>query len=127
MIQYPNYPRSRYRRAALSLPSRLASLALAAAGLSALALGVFVVTPAAKSGAASLLAAFRASSPLEWTSPQAMGVVAAVVTCVVMAVLLKLGTGAVLKAAVTQERHRVASASELYAGPGLRGHPRLEP
>jgi len=41
--------------------------------------------------------------------------------------LLGLGLGALLKVTLLRERLRLSTSSALYPGPGLKGHPRLEP
>ena len=126
MIDYQKRTRSRYPRSGLSLPPRSNSVVTAMVWASSAALNV-VVWGASWKGVLSLLDVYRTTPPAEWVSPLAVGVAAFVLTVLGGALLLKLGTPSLLRLVMTRERNRGVFASDLYAGPGLRGHPRLEP
>ncbi len=126
MIDYQKRTRSRYPRSGLSLPPRSNSVVTAMVWASSAALNV-VVWGASWKGVLSLLDVYRTTPPAEWVSPLALGVAAFVLTVLGGALLLKLGTPSLLRLVMTRERNRGVFACDLYAGPGLRGHPRLEP
>lgn len=126
MIHYLKPARRRHRRASLSLPPRRAT----AAALTACAVGLAlsrVVTPPAREALAGLLEAWPSAPLMEWLTPQALSASVFIAVFFGCTTLLGLGLGAVLKAILRRERLRLETASALDAGPGLRGHPRLEP
>ncbi|MNN95826.1 hypothetical protein D3C81_2147020 [compost metagenome] len=85
-----------------------------------------VVTPPAKTAVLELLAAYRATAFIEWMNPQALAATVLILVFLGCSTLLGLGAGALLKSTLLRERLRLSTSSAFYAGPGLKGHPRLE-
>ena len=92
--------------------------------VSGIALGA-VVTPPAKTAILDLLAAYRSTALIDGINPQALGATVFVLVFFGCTTLLGLGLGALLKVTLLRERIRHSTASALYPGPGLKGHPRL--
>ncbi|WP_292037107.1 MULTISPECIES: hypothetical protein [unclassified Brevundimonas] len=126
MIQYLKPVRSRHKPASLSLRSRRTTAAELLVWASALGLSA-VVTPPAKAAVMELLQAYRSTPLLAWVDPQTLGATVFILIFAGCAVLLGLGAGAVLRITLRRERLRRSTGSAFYPGPGLRGHPRLEP
>jgi len=126
MIHYLKPVRSRYKSASLSLRSRRATAAELLGWVSGIALGA-VVTPPAKTAVLELLVAYRSTAPFDWINPQALAATVFILVFFGCATLLGLGIGALLKATLLRERLRLSTSSAFYAGPGLKGHPRLKP
>ena len=126
MIQYLKPVRSRHKPASLSLRSRQTTVAELLIWASALGLSA-VVTPPAKAAVMHLLQAYRATPLLDWVDPQALAASVFILVFAGCALLLGLGAGAVLRITLGRKRLRRSAASAFYPGPGLRGHPRLEP
>ena len=118
--------RSRYRSASLSLPSRKTAAAERLGWVSGVALAA-VVTPPAKTAVLELLTAYRSSALIDWINPQALAATVFILVFFGCTTLLGLGLGALLKVTLLRERLRLSTSSALYPGPGLKGHPRLEP
>ncbi|WP_433933347.1 hypothetical protein [Brevundimonas diminuta] len=125
MIQYLKPVRSRHKPASLSLRSRRATAAELLGWASGIALGA-VVTPPAKTAVLELLAAHRATALIEWMNPQALAATVLILVFFGSSALLGLGAGALLKSTLLRERLRLSTSRVFYAGPGLKGHPRLE-
>lgn len=125
MIQYLKPVRSRHKPASLSLRSRRATAAELLGWASGIAMGA-VVTPPAKTAVLELLAAYRATAFIEWMNPQALAATVLILVFLGCSTLLGLGAGALLKSTLLRERLRLSTSSAFYAGPGLKGHPRLE-
>lgn len=125
MIQYLKPVRSRHKPASLRLRSRRATVAELLGWASGIALGA-VVTPPAKTAVLELLDAYRATALIEWMNPQALAATVLILVFLGSSALLGLGAGALLKSTLLRERVRLSTSSAFYAGPGLKGHPRLE-
>ncbi|MEN5175953.1 ParB/RepB/Spo0J family partition protein [Brevundimonas diminuta] len=126
MIHYLKPVRSRYRTASLSLRSRKTAAAELLGWVSGVALAA-VVTPPAKTAVLELLTAYRSSALIDWINPQALAATVFILVFFGCTTLLGLGLGALLKVTLLRERLRLSTSSALYPGPGLKGHPRLEP
>lgn len=126
MIHSLKPARSRYRSASLSLPSRKTAAAERLGWVSGVALAA-VVTPPAKTAVLELLTAYRSSALIDWINPQALAATVFILVFFGCTTLLGLGLGALLKVTLLRERLRLSTSSALYPGPGLKGHPRLEP
>ncbi|NWE53858.1 hypothetical protein [Brevundimonas sp. P7753] len=124
MIHFLKPVRSRYKSASLSLRSPRATAAELLGWVSGIALGA-VVTPPAKTAILDLLAAYRSTALIDGINPQALGATVFVLVFFGCTTLLGLGLGALLKVTLLRERIRHSTASALYPGPGLKGHPRL--
>ena len=116
--------RSRYRSASLSLRSRKTTAAERLAWVSGVALAA-VVTPPVKTAVLERLTAYRSTALIDGINPQALGATVFILVFFGCTTLLGLGLGALLKVTPLRERIRPSTASALYPGPGLKGHPRL--
>lgn len=126
MIHYLKPARRRHRRASLSLPPRRATAAALIVCASGFALST-VVTPPARAAMAAWLDAWPSAPLGDWVTPRALATSVFIVVFVGCTTLLGLGLGALLKAMLRRERLRREAAGAFDAGPGLKGHPRLEP
>lgn len=126
MIQYLKPVRSRYKSASLSLRSRKTTAAELLGWVCGVALAA-VVTPPAKTAILDLLTAYRSTALIDWITPQALAATVFVLVFFGCTTLLGLGLGALLKVTLLRERRRLSASRALYPGPGLKGHPRLEP
>lgn len=126
MIHYLKPVRSRYRSASLSLRSRKTTAAERLGWVSGVALAA-VVTPPAKTAVLERLTAYRSTALIDGINPQALGAIVFIIVFFGCATLLGLGLGALLKVTLPRDRRRLSTSSALYPGPGLKGHPRLEP
>ena len=126
MIHYLKPVRRRHRRASLSLPPRRATAAALIVCASGFALST-VITPPARAALAALLEAWPSAQLVDWLTTQALATSVFIVVFFGCTTLLGLGLGALLKAMVRRERLRLEAAGAFDAGPGLKGHPRLEP
>jgi hypothetical protein len=126
MIQYLKPVRSRHKPASLSLRSRKATAAELLGWGSGFALSAWL-TPPAKMAVLELFAAYRSTAPLNWINPQALGATVFILIFFGCMTLLGLGVAALLKVTLLRERLRRSTSCALYPGPGLKGHPRLEP
>jgi len=126
MIHYLKPVRSRYKSASLSLRSRKTTAAELLGWVSGVALAA-VVTPPAKTAVLELLTAYRSTALIDWINPQALAATVFILVFFGCTTLLGLGLGALLKVTLLRERLRLSTSSALYPGPGLKGHPRLEP
>lgn len=126
MIHYLKPVRSRYKSASLSLRSRKATAAELLGGVAGIALGA-VVTPPAKTAVVELLDAYRSTALIDWINPQALAATVFILVFFGCVTLLGLGVSALLKATLLRERLRLSTSGAFYPGPGLKGHPRMEP
>lgn len=124
MIHYLKPVRSRYRSASLSLRSRKTTAAERLGWVSGVALAA-LVTPPAKTAVLERLTAYRSTALIDGINPQALGATVFVLVFFGCTTLLGLGLGALLKVTLLRERVHQSTASALYPGPGLKGHPRL--
>lgn|GEM_PF-894695 len=69
----------------------------------------------------------RSTALIDWINPQALAATVFILVFFGCTTLLGLGLGALLKVTLLRERLRLSTSSALYPGPGLKGHPRLEP
>lgn len=86
-----------------------------------------MATPPAKTAVLELLAAYRSVPLIDWINPQAVAATVFILVFFGCTIVLGLGVGARLKAALLRERPGLSTRSVLYPGPGLKGHCRLEP
>jgi len=126
MIHYLKPVRSRYRSASPSLRSRKTTAAERLGWVSGVALAA-VVTPPAKTAVLERLTAYRSTALIDGINPQALGAIVFIIVFFGCATLLGLGLGALLKVTLPRDRRRLSTSSAHYPGPGLKGHPRLEP
>ncbi len=126
MIQYLKPVRSRYKSASLGLRSRKTTAAELLGWVSGVALAA-VATPPAKTAVLERLAAYRSTALIDWINPQALAATVFILVFFGCTTLLGLGLGALLKVTLLRERLHLSTSSALYPGPGLKGHPRLEP
>lgn len=126
MIHYLKPVRSRYKSASLSLRSRKTTAAELLGWVSGVTLAA-VLTPPAKAAVLGLLTAYRSTVLIDWINPQALAATVFILVFFGCTTLLGLGVGALLKATLLREKLRLSTSSAFYPGPGLKGHPRLEP
>lgn len=109
----------------MSLKSRLRSAVEILLIAPAFALS-WTVGPPARDAALGLLKAFANSDPKIWADGSALGTSLFIGLFLVSMLILASGLRTMVSVVFRRERFRAVYANELYAGPGLRGQPRLD-
>ena len=109
----------------MSLKTRLHSVVEILLIAPAAAVSWQVSQPAREAGV-GLLKAFSTTEPQVWANASALGSSLFIGLFLVLTLMLTSGLRAMISVIFRRERLRAAFASELYAGPGLRGRPRLD-
>jgi len=115
----------RPRRSDMSLKSRLHSAVEIPLLAPAFALS-WTVGPPAREAGLGLLNAFGNSDPQIWADGSALGASLFIGLFLMSTLMLGAGLRTMVSVVFRRERLRAAYANELYAGPGLRGQPRLD-